>query len=67
MQHPDYTGSLRRGNTESQVEGELVDQFGWRIRITGFKNPAGPGYILRGVVVSHGRLAIEGDEGVTDP
>ena len=45
---PPYTGRLRRGASADTVEGELVDAFGFVLRITGTRD--GAGYVLTATV-----------------
>ena len=40
-----WTGHLRRGDRRDTIVGELVDTFGWRLRLEGVRDPEG-GYRL---------------------
>ena len=44
-----YTGWLRKGDAPDTIQGELVDEWQWRIVITGIRDPDG-GYRLTGVL-----------------
>jgi hypothetical protein len=47
---PQYTGELRRGTEPNTVVGEIRDQFGWVIHITGTLDPATRAYALTGTL-----------------
>ena len=42
-----YTGWLKRGADPDTIVGEIKDAWGWVIRLTGKRDPAG-GYVLEG-------------------
>jgi hypothetical protein len=45
---PQYTGELRRGTEPNTVVGEIRDQFGWPIILTGVLDTATREYRLEG-------------------
>jgi hypothetical protein len=47
---PQYTGELRRGTEPNTVVGEIRDQFGWPIILTGVLDPATRAYVLTGTL-----------------
>lgn len=61
-----WTGTIRRGDRRDTIVGELVDTFGWRLRLEGVRDPSG-GYrlvaYLDGAVPAPLRQPVIDDEG----
>jgi hypothetical protein len=47
---PQYTGELTKGTEPNTVVGEIRDQFGWPIILTGVLDPATRAYVLTGTL-----------------
>lgn len=43
-----WTGWLKRGETQGTVQGEITDQWGWSVYITGTLDKENGGYRLEG-------------------